>query len=350
MSKNATLSKANKAKNDEFYTQRSDVERELHHYKDQFRGKTVLCNCDDPFESAFFQFFVQNFNAWGLKKLMATSYVGSPVAGEQLSLAREPYRVEITKVPRNMDGGDLPSIMDLLRSKPGTWTVMSGDGDFRSDECVTLLEEADIVVTNPPFSLFREYIAQLMQYGKKFLVIGNMNAITYKETFKLIMEDKLWLGYENGQKWYRVPDGYTHTASESSIKVEDGIRYLSMGNTSWFTNLDTKKRHEFITPYKRYTPAEYPHYDNYDAIEVSKVSDIPMNYDGAMGVPITFLDKYNPEQFEIIGSSYLLAESIPNCKSKREHRFYLPEVNGRYYGGYRRLYDRIVIRKTGASS
>jgi hypothetical protein len=309
------LARANRAKNDEFYTQLEDIEAELRHYRDQFRGKVVFCNCDDPYESNFFKFFAMNFNHLGLKKLITTSYVGSPITGAQLSLLdvkgvpadtpeKAAYRAVVTEVvDANNDGAiDLSDVEYLLKNKRNVITLLDGDGDFRSAECAALLEQADIVVTNPPFSLFREYVAQLVNQGKKFLILGNQNAITYSDIFKLIKEDRLWLGYNNGgEKWFRVPDDYVHTTTESRIKVENGVRYLSMGNIVWFTNLDTTKRHDTITLYKRYTPDDYLQYDNYDAIEVSQYTDMPYDYEGAMGVPITFLDKYNPDQFEILG-------------------------------------------------
>lgn len=310
-----SLVRANRAKNDEFYTQLVDVEAELWHYRAQFRGKVVFCNCDDPYESSFFKYFAMNFNHLGLKKLVTTCYAGSPITGEQLSLfdvegmpedtaERPAYRVEITEVPdANNDGAiDLSDVEYLLKNERNALTLLAGDGDFRSAECIAMLEEADIVVTNPPFSLFREYIALLVEHGKQFIVLGNQNAITYSEIFKLIKEDRLWLGYDNGGvKWFQVPDDYDHTTTASRIKVEAGVRYLSMGNINWFTNIDTTKRHDTITLYKRYSPDEYPRYDNYDAIEVSRYADIPYDFDGAMGVPITFLDKYSPDQFEILG-------------------------------------------------
>jgi hypothetical protein len=256
-----------------------------------------------------------NFNHLGLKKLITTCYTGSPITGEQLSLLdiigmpedvpeKPAYRVEITEVPdANNDGAiDLSDVEDLLKNDRNVLTLLAGDGDFRSADCIALLGEADIVVTNPPFSLFREYVAQLVKHDKQFLILGNQNAITYSEIFRLIKENRLWLGYDNGGvKWFRVPDDYDHTTTASRIKVEGGVRYLSMGNIVWFTNLDTTKRHDTITLYKRYSPEEYPRYDNYDAIEVGRYSDIPYDFDGPMGVPITFLDKYNPDQFEILG-------------------------------------------------
>ena len=314
---NRNLRQAKKAKKDEFYTQLADIEKELKHYKDQFRGKIVYCNCDDPYESNFFKYFAANFNALGLKKLITTSYSGSPVAGKQLPLFEieglkeikpkdaEAHRIEINEVPDfNKDGAiDLKDIEQLLKHTANVCAPLKGDGDFRSEECIELLKQADIVCTNPPFSLFREYVAQLVEYDKKFLILGDQNAITYKEIFKLIKENKLWLGYDNGgTKWFQVPDDYD-IPTESRKKIVNGVKYFSMGRILWFTNLDTTKRHEELVLYKKYNPKEYPKYDNYDAIEVSRYSDIPMDYDGVMGVPITFLTQYNPDQFEIVGWS-----------------------------------------------
>ena len=311
-SSNRSLHNANRAKKDEFYTQLVDIENELRHYKEQFHGKVVYCNCDDPYESNFFKYFASNFNALKLKKLIATSYTKSPIVGVQMTLLdmlglqshdkKQPFKIEITQVAdANADGAiDLMDIEWLLKNDANVATPLAGNGDFRSEECIALLQQADIVVTNPPFSLFREYVAQLVEYDKKFLILGDQNAITYKEIFKHIKENKLWLGYDNGGiKWFQVPIDYD-ISTESRKKVVDGIKYFSMGRIMWFTNLDTKKRHEELILYKKYTSDEYPHYDNYDAIEVSRVLDIPMDFDGVMGVPITFLDKYNPEQFEII--------------------------------------------------
>ncbi len=308
------LARANRAKQDEFYTQLADIEAELRHYRDHFRGKVVLCNCDDPYESNFFKYFAMNFNQLGLKKLITTSYAGSPITGEQLPLwdvegmpedtpGKPAYRVEISEVPdANKDGAiDLQDVEYLLKNARNILSLLAGDGDFRSPECIALLEEADIVVTNPPFSLFREYVGQLLGHGKQFLILGNLNAITYKEIYPLIKDGQIWLGHRTGgEKWFRVPSSYVHTTDTSKIKVEDGVRYLAMKNMAWFTNLDTTKRHETLTLYKRYTPEEYPRYDNCDAIEVGTYMDIPLDYKGVMGVPITFLDKYNPDQFEIL--------------------------------------------------
>jgi len=295
-SSNASLNRAISAKNDEFYTQRKDIEDELKHYKEQFLGKVVYCNCDDPYESSFFKFFAAKFEDWELRKLITTSYAGSPITDV------EPCRLEIVTVAGLASRGviDHDDLVWLIEHNEGAATRLQGDGDFRSEECMESLAEADIVCTNPPFSLFREYVAQLVEYGKKFLILGSLNAITYKEIFKLIMTDKLWVGYNNGAKTYRVPDSYEQNNTFVGV---DGKRYATMGNTGWYTNLDVLKRHERLTLYKQYTPKEFPKYDNYDAINVNKVADIPQDYDGVMGVPITFLDKYNPEQFEIVGSN-----------------------------------------------
>ncbi len=317
---NSNLHKANKAKNDEFYTQIIDIEKELKHYKSQFKGKIVYCNCDDPFESNFFKYFATNFNALGLKRLIATSYKPSPIANTQLGLFGDDKTLKKSKGrPKatankfiinevsDLDGDgafDIRDIAEQLKAnKNNEWSPMEGDGDFRSEESIELLKQADIVVTNPPFSLFREYVAQLIKYNKKFLIIGDQNAVSYKEIFKLVRENKLWLGYDNGgTKWFQVPDDYD-IPTETRKKIENGIKYFSMGRVVWFTNLDTIKRQQEITLYKKYSKDEYPEYDNYKAINVNKVSDIPMDYKDAMGVPVTFLDKYNPNQFQIISSN-----------------------------------------------
>ena len=306
MAGNANLQKANKAKKDEFYTQLVDIEAELRHYKDHFKDKIVFCNCDDPYESNFFKYFAMNFNFLGLKKLIATCYDASPVAGDELplfnevngSIQKRAYKIEITEViDINGDGAiDLADVELLIRNRKNTLTILNGNGDFRSDECVELLKQADIVVTNPPFSLFREYVAQLVQYDKKFLIIAHQNAITYKEIFPLIKDNKLWLGFgfKGGAAHFHSPYQDVATASDH----REGM--IRVSGVVWFTNLDIKKRHEELVLYKKYTPEEYPKYDNYDAINVDKTADIPYDYVADMGVPITFLDKYNPEQFEIV--------------------------------------------------
>lgn len=312
MSRNRGLHEANKAKKDEFYTQLADIEAELRHYTEHFAGKIVFCNCDDPYESNFFKYFAMNFQRLKLKKLIATCYDGSPIMGDELPLfavesvkeeGRHPYKVEITEVVDiNHDGAtDLADVEILIKNRKNVLSLLEGNGDFRSDECIALLKEADIVVTNPPFSLFREYVAQLIEYDKKFIIIGNQNAITYKEIFPLIKNNKMWLGesIHSGDREFGIPDDYPITAASSRI-TENGKRFVRVKGVRWFTNLDIPHRHERLALYKRYTPEEFPKYDNYDAINVDKTADIPYDYDGIMGVPITFLDKYNPEQFEII--------------------------------------------------
>lgn len=309
---NKNLSDAMRNKKDEFYTQLADIENELRHYRAHFRDKVVLCNCDDPYESNFFKYFALNFNSLGLRKLIATCYDGSPVSGQELSLftfddegedKRIAYKVEITEVTdANGDGVvNLADVQYLLQNDRNVLSLLKGNGDFRSAECVELLKEADIVVTNPPFSLFREYVAQLVKYEKKFLIIGNMNAITYKEIFPLIKNNQLWMGpsITSGDRKFWVPDDYELRAAGCGID-ETGRKFIRVKGVRWFTNLDHKKRHEDLILYRTYTPEEYPTYDNYDAINVDKTADIPADYDGVMGVPITFLDKYNPAQFEIV--------------------------------------------------
>lgn len=308
---NKNLNSARKAKKDEFYTQISDIEKELQHYWAHFRGKTVLCNCDDPYESNFFKYFALNFNQLGLKKLICTCYNGSPVQGTELitffkEFNEEPkkvaYKVEITEVKdMNGDGAvDLSDVKILLQNDKNVMSLLE-TGDFRSKECVDLLKEADIVVTNPPFSLFREYLMLLINYNKEFVIIGNVNAISYKEVFPLIKSEKVWLGpsITSGDRKFNVPDDYPLNAAGCGID-QNGKRFIKVKGVRWFTNLDHKKRHEKLDLVCKYFPEEYPHYDNYDAIEVSKTANIPCDYEGIMGVPITFLDKYNPEQFEIV--------------------------------------------------
>lgn len=318
---NRNLDAAKRAKEDEFYTQMSDIERELQHYWPHFRGKTVLCNCDDPYESNFFKYFALRFNQLGLKRLICTCYNGSPVQGNELAIdfgdfSDEPkkvaYRVEITEVKDlNGDGAvDLGDVQYLLRNEKNVITTLSS-GDFRSEECIELLKQADIIVTNPPFSLFREYLAQLMQYGKKFLIIGNQNAITYKEIFPLLKDNKIWLGYKAGDMAFRVPE-YFQPRQTRYWEDAEGQKWRSMGNICWFTNLDHNKRHEYLDLVCKYSPETYLKYDNYDAINVGRIADIPCDYASAMGVPITFLDKYNPEQFEILNANdFRLNDNVP---------------------------------------
>lgn len=353
---------AKRNKKDEFYTQLPDIEAELRHYREHFRGKVVFCNCDDPYESNFFKYFATNFNFLGLKKLIATGYAGSPVAYQQLFLfdvkcikesnrnTRRPYKIEISEVKDdNADGAvDLSDIEQLIKNGNNTLSLLEGDGDFRSQESIELLKQSDIVVTNPPFSLFREYVAQLVQYNKKFVIVGSKNAVTYKEVFKLIKENEIWFGngFSNGNSFFKIPPEYAREWANGVFNPETGL--VKFRNVGWFTNLDFQKRHEDLELFKRYSPEEYPRYVNYDAIEVSKTAEIPYDYDGEMGVPITFLDKFNPDQFEIIGSSRFIGRPMSEFAKKGTYvaggiRFYLPNGDGTY----RCLYDRIVIKRKG---
>ena len=290
-SANRNFQDAKTAQEDEFYTQLGDIERELRHYKSHFKGKVVYCNCDDPRVSNFFHYFSYNFEKLGLKKLIATCYKSQTADLFSQNDSEEAIYLEYdgdrndNKVPDPEEIGIKP-----LRS----------DGDFRSAESIELLKRADIVVTNPPFSLFREYLAQLMKYDKTFIIVGNQNVISYKEVFPLIKGGRMWLGHNSGDMKFKVPDYYEPRATRFWVD-ENGQKWRSMGNACWFTNLDISKRHEDLILYKSYNPAEYPSYDNFDGIEVAKTADIPVDYDGVMGVPLTFLDKHNPEQFEIVG-------------------------------------------------
>lgn len=316
------LTSAKKSKNDEFYTQLSDIERELKHYKKHFRNKVVFCNCDDPRVSNFFHYFSYNFEKLGLKKLIATCYKNQSM---DLFSKNDSESAIYLEYDGDRNGNNIPDLEEIGIIE------LKGDGDFRSKESIELLKQADIVVTNPPFSLFREYVSQLIEFDKQFLIIGNINAIAYKEIFKIIKENKAWLGVNMGRgiSGFIVPKHYELYGSEARID-EDGNRIVATNNCLWLTNLDTAKRHEDIILYKNYTPEEFPHYDNYDAINVNKTKDIPMDFKGVMGVPITFLDKFNPEQFEIIGK--MATTKID------EFNFGYPYVNGK------KIYARILIK------
>ena len=279
--KNNNLHEAKRAKNDEFYTQLPDIEREMKYYRPHFAGKTILCNCNDALHTGFATHFSLAFEVYGLKELICTSF--NPDGHGMV------YRYH-----GDTNENGVPDIEEWEQ------TPMEGNGGFNTPEGIALIQEADIIVTNPPFSLFREFIALLMEYDKKFLIIGNMNAVTYKEVFPLIKDNKLWLGVTRdgcGSMWFYIPDD---SEEHSGQKIENGTKMQTVGSSAWFTNLDHKKRHEPLDLYKKYSPEEFPKYDNYDAIETGKVCDIPLDYDGVMGVPITFLGKYCPEQFEII--------------------------------------------------
>ena len=348
---NATLGRAKEAREDEFYTQLNDIENELRHYRKHFRDKVVLCNCDDPYESNFFRYFALNFNRLGLKRLIATCYSGSPITGTQLSLfgdvteeeRRTPYKAVVTTVHDTTgDGGvDMLDVAELFRLGENSIKRLEGDGDFRSAECEALLDEADIVVTNPPFSLFREYVTQLVENGKGFVIIGPYSATKYKETFPLIRKGKMWLGYNSGDMAFTVPD-YYEPRETRYWQDETGQKWRSMGNICWFTNLDIKRRHEERVLVRRYSPDAYFHYTNYDGIDVPRLTEIPCDWPGNMGVPITFLSEHNPDQFEIVGlGEGDLAKEIGitrnhEGRTKVEYR----DADGKF----KRPWARIIIR------
>jgi len=331
------LHAAKRGKNDDFYTQLADIENELRHYKDHFRGTVVYCNCDDPRVSNFFHYFSYNFAHLGLKKLITTCYRNQD---RDLFSRYDCERAIMLAYDGFRDGDRIPRAEDI------GITPLARDGDFRSAECLALLQSADIVVTNPPFSLFREFVAQLMEQGRKFLILGNKNAIGYKEIFPLIQANRLWVGVTPMSRdlLFDVPPDYAAelraTKREgSAYRIVDGV-VKGRSQSIWYTNLDHNKRHEELILYKRYTPEAYPHYDNYDAIEVGQTKHIPMDWPGVMGVPITFLDKYNPDQFEIVGSDYNVKEGLlPNMVN--------PDWDGKLDRGYlngKRLYSRLFIR------
>lgn len=321
---NLNLRKASTAKKDEFYTQLSDIENELKHYKEHFKGKTVYCNCDDPRVSNFFHFFSYNFEKLGLKKLIATCY-----KNQDMDLFSENKSEQAIYLVYEGDKNDnkVPDPNEIGVSK------LKGDGDFRSKECIELLKQADIVITNPPFSLFREYVAQLIEHDKKFIIVGHQNAISYKEIFKLIKEDKMWLGYGfKGGAAHFINNHYVDYATAGNH--QEGM--IRVSGVTWFTNLDISKRHEDLILYKTYNTKEYPKFDHYDAINVDKTNEIPMDYKGNIGVPITFLNKYSPEQFEIIDG--LNRYSILDGPTPETQGKYLSQVNGNP------IYVRIVIK------
>lgn len=340
------LAQAKDAKKDEFYTKLDDIAKELKNYRPYFKDKVVFCNCDDPYESNFFKYFALNFNALGLKKLIATCYNGSPIAGDELPLIFEieesepkkiAYKVEITEVhDYNNDGAiNLADVQYLIKNEKNVLSILKGNGSFDSTESIELLKEADIVVTNPPFSLFREFLSLLDKYEKQFIIIGNTNALTYKETFKMFQEDKIRTGYTNFNvgMFFQVPDTY-----EKFHHIENGRKVARVSTSCWFTNLPVSKHNENLILYKHYTPEEYPTYDNYDAINVNTYTDIPCDYDGVMGVPVTFLDKYNPEQFEIIDINphffAIVEKGLPKPKQLTLHSV-----------GQKDPYARILIKR-----
>lgn len=348
---NISLDAAKKAKDDEFYTQLADIELELKHYKKHFKGKVVYCNCDDPRVSNFFHYFSYKFEKLGLKKLITTCYKSQE---RDLFSQNDSEQAIYLEYDGDKNDNRVPDPKEI-----GVH-ALQGDGDFRSAECIDLLKQADIVVTNPPFSLLREYIAQLVEYDKKFLIIGNAHAITYKEVWPHIQENRLWLGVTRtgtGQMWFLVNDDFPVKTGQRTD--DSGRRYQTVGNSAWFTNLDHSKRHEELTLYKTYNAEDYPAYDNYDAIEVSRAVDIPVDWDGVMGVPITFLGRYNPDQFEIVGTT----ESNDPDNPYRTHWYSSEECRAAYLdrfgkpGGYDlnasgvvdgvKVFKRILIRHRG---
>ena len=325
VSLNKNLNKAKTSKKDEFYTQLSDIERELKHYRKHFKGKVIFCNCDDPRVSNFFHYFSHNYEKLGLKKLITTCYKNQQVdAFSQHDNEKAIY----LEYKGEKDGGRIPTLEEIGIKH------LKGDGDFRSKECIELLKQVDIVVTNPPFSLFREYVAQLIKYNKKFIIIGHQNAITYREIFPLIKDNKLWLGYGFKGSAAHFITNYEDVATAGDHK--EGM--VRVSGVNWFTNIDISKRHNDLILYKDYKPEEFPHYDNYDAIEVNKTKEIPMDYVGVMGVPITFMDKYNPDQFEIFGATESEGKGFSNGLWDRKSRVAQPLVNNK------RVYKRIFIK------
>ena len=314
---NERFDNAKKNKNDEFYTRLEDIEKELNHYKEYFKGKTIFCNCDDPRISNFFKYFALNFNEFGLKKIISTCYKNQDVDLFTQNDCEKAVYIEYMGNPNDPTSTDFSTI---------EVKELKGDGDFRSQECIELLKQSDVVITNPPFSLFREYVAQLIKYDKKFIIVGHQNAISYKEIFSLIKENKLWLGYGfKGGAAHFINTHYEDYASAGDHK--EGM--IRVSGVVWFTNIDIKKRHEELVMYKTYNPEEFPKYENYEAINVDKSTDIPIDYDGVIGVPITFLDKYSPDQFEIVGLGI-----VGSCEFTNERRMEILDKNGVPTGKY----------------
>lgn len=345
MAGNKGLNNANKAKKDEFYTQLVDIEREMQHYREFFCNKVVFCNCDDPYESNFFKYFALNFNRLRLKKLISVSYASSPIVGKEMNLYEEQgkewvisknraYKVVMSELKDVTGDGseDLDDVKSIIKHRI---RYLNGDGDFRSEECIRLLKEADVVVTNPPFSLFKEYVKQLIDYDKKFIIIGNQNAITYRDIFPLFKNNQLWLGYgfSGNAGFFKSP--YEDIATATQHK--EGL--IRVSGVMWFTNVDTKKRHEEMILFRQYDAITYPSYDNYDAIEVSKTANIPCDYYGVMGVPVTFMTKFNPDQFELVGATESEGRGLSNGLWDEASGVPQALINGI------KIYKRIFIRR-----
>lgn len=351
MAGNESLARAKAERDDEFYTQLTDIEKELRHYRRHFKNKTVFCNCDDPFESNFFKYFVLNFNKLGLKELICTCYTGSPIMGSELSLSNvipesrpgTPYKAIVRAVyDKDGDGDvDMLDVAELFKSGENELTELEGDGDFRSTECLELMDSSDIVATNPPFSLFREYVTTLIEHDKKFVIIGPNSGVKYKETFPLVRDGRIWLGYgfAKDDAYFSIPKENVHDYAQGVYNEKTGLVHFR--KCTWFTNLDIRKRHEEMILYKRYSPDKYPHYTNFDGIDVSSVADIPCDYAGSMGVPITFLKEHNPEQFEIIGlGEGDLAKEIGITRDRTGRTKLEIEKDGKL----KNVWARIVIR------
>ena len=338
MALNKNLNRAKRDKKDEFYTQLSDIENELRHYKDHFKGKVVYCNCDDPRVSNFFHYFSYNFEHLGLKKLVTTCYKNQ---NPDLFSSHDTERAIMLEYDGFRDGERVPRVEDIGIKE------LNGDGDFRSQECIDILKQADIVVTNPPFSLFRDFVAQLIEHGKKFLIVGNHNAIDYRDFFPHIKDNKVWLGItpQGRDMLFKVPEEYAKELAESkkegsAYRIVEGKIMGRLGNAAWFTNLDHAQRHAPLVLYRKYTPDDYPMYDNYDAIEVGNIKDIPIDYEGVMGVPITFIEKYNPDQFEIVGKDF---DAQAGFLSYLVNSSWKGKVDRGYVNG-KRKYSRVFIR------
>lgn len=330
MAGNSNLQDSRKQKADEFYTPLSMIENELKHYREHFKGKTVLCNCDDPRVSNFFRYFVIYFEVLGIKKVIATCYKNNNADLFSQETTEKAVCLEYEGNPKYTSESDFAKI---------PCRELKGNGDFRSEECVEFLKEADIVCTNPPFSLFREYVPFLFKYNKKFLIIGNINNITYHEIIPLIKNKKMWCGYTDGHFWFKVPDSYDEKATD--YKMIDGVKYRRMGNICWFTNFEINRTHEILETGKKFSDENYRKYENYDAIHIEKVTDIPMDYNGAMGVPVTFFTKYNPEQFKVLGQTDASDTSEEVEKIRIQGTF-----RGRGVIDGKQKYARILIQKT----
>lgn len=349
---NATLNRAFLVKKDEFYTQYEDVAREMIKHREKLKGKTIFCNCDDPFESAFFRFFVLHFDKLELKGLITTCYSDSSFAGREYPLESMTgaYKSVVTETPGTplvRPDGSL-DLEPLFAMQGNLLEHLKGNGDFRSKECAELLRTVDIVATNPPFSLFREFVSQLVEYKKKFIILGNMNATTTKEIFPLFQDNKVWYGetIRSGDRKFHVPDNYPLNAANCGVD-EGGRRFIRVKGVRWFTNLETNSRHKPIELTRKYTPEEYPHYENYDAINVGRTQHIPIDYDGVMGVPITFLDKYSPDQFEIVmlANGNARTSVCPEVLSKVNYRAHTEDRGGVGIINGRRVYARVLIRR-----